>query len=163
MIDSAYREIPLTQGQVTVVDEADYTFLNQWIWCAQWSKTTRSWYARQSHGGRMMHSLLLDLQKGEHGDHRDHDTLNNRRCNLRKATRSQSMMNRRTFSNNKSGHPGVHWHKRDKKWAVYIHKDKKQICLGYFPADQKGAAIARRREAEKEHHGEFAYNPHRSG
>ena len=28
------RRIPLTRGQVAIVDDADYAWLSQWKWCA---------------------------------------------------------------------------------------------------------------------------------
>ena len=39
------RAIPLTQGQWALVDDADYEWLMQYEWCAQWDKDTRSFYA----------------------------------------------------------------------------------------------------------------------
>ncbi len=35
--------IPLTQGKVTIVDDADFDWLNQWKWYA--FKNRNTWYA----------------------------------------------------------------------------------------------------------------------
>jgi hypothetical protein len=161
--DLRVRLIPLTKGHAVKVSAPRYDFLNQWHWCVYWNKCTRSFYARMGHGGPMMHSMILDLKPGEYADHINHDTLDNTDDNLRKATRSQNTINRRVFSNNKSGHPGVCWHSRDKEWSVYINVNGRRLSLGTFPSTQKDQAIAARKAAEEQYFGEFACNVHPSG
>ena len=39
------RHIPLSQGQVAIVDAEDYEFLMQWNWYAAWMPSTQSYYA----------------------------------------------------------------------------------------------------------------------
>lgn len=158
--DQSIRFIPLTRSQVATVDTSDYEWLNQWNWIARWSKTSKSFYAERTHGGPAMHNVILGIARG--GDHWSHQTLDNRRINLRITDHSKQMMNRRVFSNNKSGHPGVAWHSRDNKWGVFINVNGKRVSLGNFPPDQKAQAIAVRKEAEKKYHGEFAYGTHQS-
>jgi len=156
--DQSIRYIPLTKGQIATVDAGDYGWLNEYNWIAHWSHTSQSFYACRTHGGPDMHNVILGIKKG--GDHWSHDTLDNRRINLRVTNISQQMMNRRTFRNSKTGQAGVVWHKRDEKWAVYINADKVRICLGYYPPDKYSEAVARRKAAEADHHGEFAYGTH---
>ena len=43
-----YRFIPLSKGQVAIVDAADFDWLSQWKWCAMWSERTNSFYAVRS-------------------------------------------------------------------------------------------------------------------
>jgi hypothetical protein len=96
------RIIPLTQDQVTLVDDEDYKHLSQFKWCAHWNSGTRSFYAVRS-GKRetiRMSRVLMGCEKGDktHVDHINHDTLDNRRENLRCVTCRQNHENMRNQS-----------------------------------------------------------------
>lgn len=86
-------------------------------------------------------------------DHIDGDTKNNKPINLRAATHSQNMINRKHHKNNKSGHKGVDWMPRHKVWRAQIHKNGEKIYLGVFKKIED--AIEIRQKAEKKYHGEF--------
>lgn len=101
-----YRQIPLTQNQVSWVDAQDYEDLMRFKWHAVWSKNTGSFYASRSARKHereqfsknvQMHRYILNLRKGDglEGDHINHDTLDNRRQNLRRATRLENSRNRK--------------------------------------------------------------------
>lgn len=79
-------------------------------------------------------------------DHINHNTLDNRICNLRSVSKQENSKNRFIPSNNKSGHMGVIWHKDTNKWCAQIVISKKHIHLGLF-ADINNA-IKVRKEAE---------------
>lgn len=64
-------------------------------------------------------------------DHINRTKGDDRLENLRLATRQQNSYNT-LYSVNKSGVPGVCWHKRDKKWRASIKINGKNIHLGYF-------------------------------
>src|SRR3954464_3736442 len=53
-------------------------------------------------------------------DHIDTNRSDNRWLNLRLATRPQNQANRRKQSNNRCGHKGVWWHKKNRKWRTRI-------------------------------------------
>lgn len=90
------RKIPLTQGYEAIVDERD-GYLAEYAWRAQ--PTEHTCYAARSVGGHgkqrtvFMHRVILGAPEGIEGDHIDGDGLNNRRSNLRLATRSQNGQN----------------------------------------------------------------------
>ena len=91
-------------------------------------------------------------------DHIDPTTENfvdNRRRNLRVVTSSQNGMNRRKRSDNTSGIPGVSWSKNEGKWRAEIYINRKKKYLGYF--DNIDIAIGVRKQAEREHYGEYAF------
>ena len=155
--DQSIKLIRLTKGQVTTVDAAEYARVNQVLWNAQWNKCTQSFYARASHGGPLLHRFILNLKDPKiEVDHWNGDTLDNRRENLRIANRPQNRQNRGAYANNKSGQTGVIWKKRDERWEAYINAFGKRTNLGYFKDLQP--AIDRRKAAEIEFHGEFAFS-----
>src|SRR5437660_188582 len=103
--DPSYRLIPLTQGRNAIVDTEDYDWLSRWNWCAWWSKGSRSFYPKATVNGKLilMHRLILRCGPREEGDHRNHDTLDNRKGNLRKCNRGQNARNGRKPTTNRSG------------------------------------------------------------
>lgn len=148
------RLIPLTQEQFALVDAADYDWLMQWRWHASWSKDTKSYYALN--GAAKMHRLILGLESGNPlcCDHINHDTLDNRRKNLRCATRAQNQQNVRLRSDNKSGCKGVYWQAHAKMWRVTVVANGKRYQFGYFKDLEEAKTVCKR--ATKELHGQFA-------
>ena len=59
---SEYRIIPLTQGQVALVDAADYDWIMEWKWCAHWDSSGGRFYAVRSRreGKRTIHMAMPD-------------------------------------------------------------------------------------------------------
>lgn len=112
----SYRRIALTRGQYSIVDAADFEWLNEFNWYAKEAApgvfyAYRSlWVSPEKRTSTPMHREILGLQPGDprKGDHRNPaKTLDNRRRNLRIGTLSQSNMNRRIQANNLSGYKGV--------------------------------------------------------
>lgn len=165
-----YRTIPLTQGQVALVDATDYDWLMQWNWSAWWNPSSCSFYAiravRPTNGRSQtirMHRLILGLQPGDprHGDHADHDTLNNRRENLRPADRVQSVCNQRVRVDNELGCKGVSIRRHRKIWRYcsQIQVNGKKMFLGQFPFTPEGFEAAKEayRCAAVKYFGEFVF------
>jgi hypothetical protein len=155
------RYIPLTQGYYAVVDAADYARVSSLKWHAQiaWRKGfIKHICARASaskttgRSGVLLHRFILGLSDPSvEVDHRDGDALNNRRANLRQATRQQNNTNRGKWAS-KAGFKGVH--KKGNKWYAAIWRDGRSVRLGNF-TDPNKAAIAYNRAA-REAFGEFA-------
>lgn len=80
-------------------------------------------------------------------DHENGVKSDNRIENLRDVTHRENGRNQKRKSNNVSGATGVCWHKRDERWAAYIHGNRGREYLGYFT--DKSAAIAARKSAEQ--------------
>ena len=78
-------------------------------------------------------------QKGMVVDHINRIGLDNRKENLRIATRSQNQQNRRSRRNTSSQYKGVSWTKRDKRWQAKIGHKRKVICLGDFTCEHQAA------------------------
>ena len=152
------KEIPLTQDQVALVDDEDFEWLMQWRWYADWESNTRSYYAgrheRLPDGKQTtvkMHREVLGLERGDkrQGDHVNHDTLDNRRENLRIATNQQNQFNRKRPTK------GYRWDKRSKKYQAYIQVGGVQKHLGLFdtPEQARAAYLAAKAEYYKIHNG----------
>lgn len=155
----AYRTIPLDKGQFTLVSPRDFDWLMQWKWFAQWNEDVQAFYAARSEGPHLrllMHREILGLtyKDGKVGDHRNLNTLDNRRSNLRLATYSSNNMNTRRRKDNTSGFKGVYFFPERNNWYARVHVNKKMVCLGYFPT--KEDAVAARQAAAREYYGEFA-------
>ena len=150
------RTIPLTQGFEALVSDQDYSYLMQWKW--SYVKGRNGGYAKR-HGARpnrnaiALHNVVAH-RKGIHGeaDHKNQDTLDNQRCNLRPATRSQNSMNRSRRRDNRSGYKGVD--KNKGQWRARITKQGRTLHLGYFKTKKKAAAAYN--AAAIRLHGEFS-------
>lgn len=109
-----------------------------------------------------MHRVVMDVTDPNIDvDHKNGSdtTTDNRKYNLRVATRSQNNMNKSKMRTNTSGVTGVSWHKRYKKWHSYIKKNRKQIDLGYFDVFEDAVKV--RKEAEKKYFGKWSYDESR--
>lgn len=143
MIETA--EIPLTLGQVAIINAADLNLVLRHKWHARPRRDRRGYYAVNSSGLRM-HRMLLGVWDDRIVDHKDGDGLNNRRDNLRAGSQSSNCVNRKVT-------PGPHLRgARPKKgrWQAYIKLAGKQRSLGYF-ATEKEAHAAYLAEATRLH------------
>ena len=91
-------------------------------------------------------------------DHIDRNPLNNRKNNLRVATKSENAANSSMNSNNTSGVKGISWNKNAKSWRVYLTKNGVRHELGYTKDFYK--AVQKRLRAEQLYFGEFAPQKH---
>jgi hypothetical protein len=146
------KQIPLTQGRFSMVDDADFLWLMQRNWRA--TKRGNTWYAS---AGRLfgvvhMHRLITNAPKEMQVDHINGDGLDNRRSNLRVCTRAENQGNRKMSKNNAAGYKGVAPY--GGKYRSQIKHNGKVYHLGYFtdPVEAARAYDA----AAKKYHGEFA-------
>jgi hypothetical protein len=148
------KEIPLTQSQVALVDDADYEELSKYKWHAARVYNREGFYAqrRASVSERtcqpstiMMHRVVLERMTGEklsarqQIDHKDHDGLNNTRENLRLATPHLNQGNQRRRKDNTSLYKGVTWRSANQKWIAKIKQDGKRHYLGSFKSPEDAA------------------------
>ena len=93
------KEIPLSQGLVAIIDDEDFDELNQSKWMATKNGKKGPYacrgiaVAKWKRTSIYMHRVILKAPKGIVVDHINHNTLDNRRCNLRLATHSQNNAN----------------------------------------------------------------------
>jgi hypothetical protein len=157
----AFRLIPMSQPKYAKVDPCDYERLRKYEWLAK--KGKNSFYAQKrvpaGTPGKeklvYMHQMLIQVPDGKVVDHVNHEGMDNRRINLRAATYSQNLYNRKKRSGaTQSKYKGIYWRKKVRKWQASIKYNKKRIELGYY-RDEIEAAKAYDLAAIK-YHGEFA-------
>jgi hypothetical protein len=102
-----------------------------------------------------LHVLIMNPSDGMQVDHRDGNTLNNRRNNLRLATPMQNCHNRGLSSKNTSGYKGVQKLAKNGKYIALICANKK-VHHGGKEFDTAEEAAVRWNEMALEYHGEFA-------
>lgn len=128
------KRIHLVNGGYAIVSAIDYVYLNQWKW--RWVYVGGNcWYAIRKetniYGHRLtiyMHREVLErklgrpIQEGIQTEHKNQYSLDNRRSNLREATREQNQANTgKRKGNNK--YKGVYLHSSG-KWQMRLRYGK---------------------------------------
>jgi hypothetical protein len=81
-------------------------------------------------------------------DHKNGDTLCNKRRNLRIVTVAENNQNLKIRRNNVSGYRGVCWRADAKKWRAYVTLKGKQQTIGYFSDVHEAGKAAREKRLE---------------
>lgn len=154
-------EIPLTQGYVALVDPCDMDLLD-YKWYVLIPRSSQTVYAVHTVTRKkkiLLHRIILErvlkrpLSDGEETDHVNGSGLDNRRSNLRLATRGQNCRNV-SKKKGRSGLRGAQYNCRSEKWISQIRIDGKRCYLGSF--DNPRAAHEAYCAAARKLHGEFA-------
>lgn len=95
------RVIPLTQGYVAIISGEDYRKVNKYSWHVHISKGTNRKhgqpYARANIKGQKvyLHRFVMNPDEDMHVDHKNNQTLDNRRDNLEVVSFDENMKRRR--------------------------------------------------------------------
>jgi len=136
-------EVPLSKGKFAIVDDEDYDLFSGAVhaFC-----TDGIWYAvKSAHSGSNVypHRQILErilgrsLNRAEHADHKNGDSLDNRRANIRLATSTENQRNRRkqrTFCGRPTSsiYKGVKFMPKEKRWHATIYIARKPVFLGSY-------------------------------
>ena len=135
-------EIPLydkTRNVVrtTIISPEDETLVKQYNWHQHEGKYA---VGKINMANVRLHHLILGRPpKGMVVDHINRDTFDNRRENLRFATRAQNSQNRTPKTNTK--YIGIRFDIRYQKWGATCHANERTYSLGSY-TEAKDAAIA---------------------
>lgn len=132
-----------------------------YAWISHYNKTNDTYYC-VSNGKALkattiqLHMFILNFfdnnGKERHVDHINHDTLDNRKCNLRVLDASDNLKNRNgKNSNNTSGYRNV---SKDKdRWMVQLQVNGKNKVLGRFYDLEEAGAFAEK--MRNKYYGEY--------
>lgn len=166
--DIAYIKIKQLNGKehVATIDSKYVDKIKDYSWHVVFFKSNNKFYVKttiydgwdgekfKSHG-RLLHSMILDIDDGTTIDHIDNDTLNNKEENLRITTRGINTKNRTDKnSNNKSGYRNVCWDRKREKWIVQLQINKKNKVVGEYDDVHEAGKCAK--EMREFYYGEFA-------
>lgn len=143
-----YKLVPLTQGKFAIVDNEDFDRVKSINW-----SVNKGGYAISTRKG-LMHRFIMNPSKDRIIDHKDRNTLNNRKENLRICGMSENSMNSISKVNSKSIYKGVYWIESRNKWKSLITLNQKTFYIGYFKSEIKAAKAYDKRAIQL--FGEFA-------
>lgn len=131
-------------GLFAIIDRCD-AYLAQWKW-QLWKRRYTSYAVRivrhhsKFHHRVFMHRQIMNSQPGTFVDHIDCDGLNNRRTNLRPATKGENARNlpKRNL-NSTSQFKGVYWDGRRNLWTAAIRFNNKNHHIGRFKIELDAA------------------------
>lgn len=148
--------IELTKGAFATVDDDDVELLSRFSWQlnCQGYATANVGIGRAHVTHERMHRLIMRPPDGIDVDHIKGNRLDNRKCNLRLATRQQNLRNSKKRAGCSSRFKGVCWHNQNNNWRVRIKVDGKEKALGCY-SDEIEAAKAYN-EAAIKYFGAFA-------
>ena len=138
--------IPLSQGLVAIVSRQDYAELSRHKWTASRAHgrkfvAMRTAVVRGRRRTVYMHRQILGLDHGDprEADHRNHDTLDNRRRNLRIVSAAANKLHQPSRGGS-SRFVGVTWDKPRKKWRAQVQLNGKVQNLGRYASEVEAAA-----------------------
>ena len=156
MVRNKTRKVPIGNGKFTIVDESDYKRVMTKRWHLHSLGYTRNnQYVSGKTVSTLLHRFILRLGKNDSEiDHVNGDKLDNRRVNLRLASRIQNMANVKKKPGGTSLYKGVSWFNNCKIWYAAIVYNGKRYYLGRFDKEIDAAKAVDKKAIEL--HGKFA-------
>ncbi|MEK6881185.1 MAG: HNH endonuclease [Nanoarchaeota archaeon] len=129
------------RGYKVIIDEEDYLRVSKEKWYPYFNDIYGPYIKNGK--GLTLGRFILNPPKNLDVDHINRKPLDNRKSNLRVATRSQNKANVKKYKNNKSGFKGV-WLKKDrihrtKMWSASTSYKGKTVHFGNFNTPEEAA------------------------
>ena len=130
-----YIKTTLEDKEIKVlIDKEDVFKINFVKWFAEYDNKLKGYYIRAYERGKsknrknlFLHRYIMDCPDDMVIDHINHDTLDNRKENLRIVSHTENMQNLSLYSTNKSGYKNIYFAKDKKLWICKIQKNKKIV------------------------------------
>lgn len=123
---------------VTMTSPEDGGWLEDRPWFLQAGKWAP--YAASTKGGKKTYLHRVLMPGAPYVDHINRNGLDNRRCNLRRATASQNGANATGQRGTSSKYRGVSFYRSRGKWTAQVAKDGRVHHLGYFSSEDAAAS-----------------------
>ena len=141
--------IKLTKNREALIDDEDFKMISKNKWYAHglgdWVYAYRRITIKKGKSKliAMSRQILNIIDNNYVVDHINGNTLDNRRRNLRIATHSQNMANRRKKVRKTSMYKGVSLYKKDatKPWIVFIKVNRKTKYVGLYKTEREAAEV----------------------
>jgi len=146
------KKISTSNGFFILVDDADFAYLDQFVWRARdnYGRTRYAVRGRYKASTVIMHRMIMDAPEGVEVDHIDGNGLNNQRSNLRLCSSSENKWNgckrnwngKSTLSKYK-GVTSIRYKKKDGtvriRWVAQIRHNWKPIYIGMYDTEEEAA------------------------
>lgn len=134
------KTIPVAKGFTAIVDDRDFKLVKDLAWHVLRCGDRRYAVHTTSSPKKsiLMHRLILGFPSLDI-DHQDHNGLNNRRKNLRIATRSNNLANGLKHKDGKAKFKGITWDQQSKKWYAQIVHHYHHYNLGRYETQEDAA------------------------
>jgi hypothetical protein len=140
------RYIPLSQGKLAIVDDADFPLISHFKWCYRGERNGQDGYAiRHARADgkvstRYLHRELMEPKPGQEVIFLNYDRLDCRRENLLAVSKEEARQHHRVRSNSKSGIKGVKYNPDGNSWSAYKIRDRRCYHLGTFTTKEAAQA-----------------------
>lgn len=133
-----------------LLDDEDYKKIEKDFNNLNWTitKNRNKFYVQKRVNGKniYLHRYIMNCPKGKYVDHKNHNTLDNRKQNLRITNNADNLRNGEIRVNNKTGVKGVYFDNKRNKYVANIKVNYKGIFLGRFNTLEEATQV--RKEAE---------------
>ena len=140
------------RGKSFLVDNEDYDKVKNFNWHLSYYGYPRTQISKKK---VLVHRLILGAKVGDLIDHKNRDTLDNRKINLHFCNSRQNQVNQKIRIDNKSGYKGVSWYSHKKKWVAELCLFGKKVFCKQF--DTKEDAARAYNENAVKYHGDICY------
>lgn len=131
MIHPYYTVVEI-KGGVVLIDNEDIPKIEGFYWHSQRGYAITRKMKDGSRTSLYMHRLIMDADHSDVVDHKNHNTLDNRRRNLRITTYSCNSGNSKINSRNTSGYKGVTFFKDRRLYGASVTVQGQRHYLGFF-------------------------------
>lgn len=127
-----------------LIDTEDVDKVCDMTWGSYYEKRMNSYYciSKQVINGKYInhriHRLVMRCPDGMVVDHINHNTMDNRKNNLRIVTQKINLQNKKgAFKSSRTGVRGVCYHKASNKWYARVYKDRKEVFCKLYDDFEK--------------------------